>query len=107
MRRPTPETDAERREGLIRGIAIPTHVVSAEFAEELERQRDEVREALQISIESFKEMQAATWRTAGELRGMARKGLDKIKLKEGREMSDRPKWYNGREIPTEIKEEAK
>jgi hypothetical protein len=37
----TPETDAERREGLIRGIAIPTHVVSAEFAEELERQRDE------------------------------------------------------------------
>lgn len=41
MRRPTPETDAERREGLIRGIAIPTHVVSAEFAEELERQRDE------------------------------------------------------------------
>jgi hypothetical protein len=41
MRRPTPETDAERREGLIRGIAIPTHVVPAEFAEELERQRDE------------------------------------------------------------------
>jgi hypothetical protein len=40
-RRPTPETDAERREGLIRGIAIPTHVVSAEFAEELELQRDE------------------------------------------------------------------
>jgi hypothetical protein len=41
MRRPTPETDAERREGLIRGNAIPTHVVAAEFAEELERQRDE------------------------------------------------------------------
>lgn len=27
-------------------------------------------------------------------------------LKDGREMSDR-KWYNGREIPADIKEEAK
>jgi|688.fasta_scaffold1935570_1 hypothetical protein len=43
-RRPTPETDAERREGLIRGNAVPTHVVPVEFAEELERERDEARE---------------------------------------------------------------
>jgi hypothetical protein len=45
-RRPTPETDAERREGLIRGNAVPTHVVPVEFAEELERERDEAREAI-------------------------------------------------------------
>jgi hypothetical protein len=43
-RRPTPETDAERREGLIRGNAVPTHVVPVEFAEELERERDDARE---------------------------------------------------------------
>jgi hypothetical protein len=43
-RRPTPETDAERREGLIRGNAVPTHVVPVEFAEELERERDEARQ---------------------------------------------------------------
>ena len=43
-RRPTPETDAERREGLIRGNAVPTHVVPVKFAEELERERDEARE---------------------------------------------------------------
>lgn len=42
-RRLTPETDAERREGLIRGNAVPTHVVPVEFAEELERERDEAR----------------------------------------------------------------
>jgi hypothetical protein len=45
-RRTTPETDAERREGLIRGNAVPTHVVPVEFAEELERERDEAREAI-------------------------------------------------------------
>ena len=71
------------------------------------RERDEAKEALQISIESFKEMQAATWRTAGELRGMARKGLEKIKLNEEAKMSELPKWYNGREIPADIKEEVK
>ena len=47
-----------------------------------QNERDEAREALKISIEAFREIQAATWKTAGELRGLARKGLDKIKLKE-------------------------
>ena len=48
----------------------------------VKEERDEAREALKISIEAFREIQAATWKTAGELRGLARKGLDKVKLKE-------------------------
>jgi hypothetical protein len=57
-------------------------IVWPEFARKLEQERDEAREALQISIEIFREIQSATWKTAGELRGMARQGLEKIKLKE-------------------------
>jgi hypothetical protein len=44
--RPTPETDAAQHEGLIRGNAMPTQVVRANFARKLERERDEAREAL-------------------------------------------------------------
>lgn len=71
--RPTPETD---------DLARGNHVVPTEWAEQLERERDEAREALGISIETFREIQAATWKTVGELRGMARKCFEKIKLKE-------------------------
>ena len=40
----TPETDAAQHEGLIRGNAMPTQVVTAKFARKLERERDEARE---------------------------------------------------------------
>jgi hypothetical protein len=54
----TPETDAERREGLIRGNAVPTHVVPVEFAEELERERDEAREQEKIHFDNYTEARA-------------------------------------------------
>ena len=50
--------------------------------QKLKQERDKAHEALKISIEAFREIQASTWKTAGELRGLARKGLDTIKLKE-------------------------
>ena len=40
--------------------------------ERLKRERDEAREAL-------REIQAAVWKTSGELRGMARKALEAAK----------------------------
>lgn len=43
-----------------------------EWALRAERERDEAREAL-------REIQAANWRTAGELRGMARRVLEGVK----------------------------
>jgi hypothetical protein len=45
-------------------LARGNHVVPTEWAQKLERERDEAREVL-------REIQVATWRTAGELRGMA------------------------------------
>jgi hypothetical protein len=41
--RPTPETDAEQHEGLLRTNPIPMQVVTANFARKLERERDEAR----------------------------------------------------------------
>jgi hypothetical protein len=41
--RPTPETDAEQHEGLLRGNPMPTQVVHVNFARRLERERDEAR----------------------------------------------------------------
>ena len=76
--RDTPETDASR------GYALTSHYgraegsylqmdrsgpfVHAEVARKLERERDEAREAL-------REIEAADWKTSGELRGMAREAL--------------------------------
>jgi predicted Zn-dependent protease len=44
--RPTPETDSEQHEGLLRTNPIPMQVVTANFARRLERERDEAREEL-------------------------------------------------------------
>ena len=41
--RPTPETDADQHEGLLRTNPIPMQVVTANFARNLERERDEAR----------------------------------------------------------------
>ena len=38
--RPTPETNEAKREGLMRGNAVPIQVVHVSFAERLEQQRD-------------------------------------------------------------------
>ena len=40
---PTPETDTEQHEGLLRTNPIPMQVVTANFARKLERERDEAR----------------------------------------------------------------
>lgn len=56
---PTPDTDSAQCEGLLRGNAVPTHVVHVNFARKLERERDaalaanaELLERLQESRES-------------------------------------------------------
>jgi hypothetical protein len=41
--RPTPETDTEQHEGLLRTNPIPMQVVTVNFARKLERERDEAR----------------------------------------------------------------
>jgi hypothetical protein len=42
----TPETDEAQHEGLLRGNAMPTKVVTANFACKLEQQRNEAKEEL-------------------------------------------------------------
>ena len=91
------------------------------FSQELERERDEARNQRDIlRLDAQKEAEHHD-RMVGELekvyaeRDEARKESEYYKaryeqLKEGREMSDRPKtpkWFNGREIPADIKEGAK
>ena len=44
----TPRTAAEEHEGLLRGNAIPTKVVRADFARQLERENAELLEALKL-----------------------------------------------------------
>lgn len=46
--------------------------IARNFGEQMERERDEAWEAL-------REIQAADWKTAGELRGMARRALEAAK----------------------------
>ena len=46
--------------------------IARKFGEQMERERNEAREAL-------REIQAADWKTAGELRGMARTALEAAK----------------------------
>lgn len=43
---PTPDTDSAQCEGLLRGNAVPTHVVHVNFARKLERERDAAKAAL-------------------------------------------------------------
>lgn len=45
-KRLTPKTDAAQHEGLLRGNPIPTQVVLAEFARELERENEAMRAAI-------------------------------------------------------------
>ena len=42
----TPETNEAQHEGLLRGNPMPTQVVHVNFAQKLERERDEAREVL-------------------------------------------------------------
>ena len=44
---PTPRTDAEEHEGLIRGCATPTKVIRTDFARTLERENAELLESLE------------------------------------------------------------
>ena len=46
----TPETDEAQHEGLLRGNAMPTKVVTANFARQLERERDDAREQVKELI---------------------------------------------------------
>ena len=46
--------------------------IARNFGDQMERERNEAREAL-------REIQAADWKTAGELRGMARRALEVAK----------------------------
>ena len=63
----TTETDKAERMAFANEYMVPTEV-----ARRLERERDEAREAL-------REIEAADWKTSGELRGMARKALEAAK----------------------------
>jgi hypothetical protein len=47
----TPETNEAQHEGLLRGNPMPTQVVHVNFAQKLERERDEAREAIRALAE--------------------------------------------------------
>ena len=47
---PTPRTDAAQHEGLMRGNALPTKVVRADFARQLERENAELLAALESMV---------------------------------------------------------
>jgi len=76
----TPETDKAERMAYAGEYMVPT-----EFAQRLERERDEARKELEYYKERYEQ------------------------LKEGgnERTPEIPKWYNGREIPADIKEGAK
>lgn len=52
---PTPETDSLQHEGLLRGNAVPTHVVHVNFARQLERERDAALAANAELLERLRE----------------------------------------------------
>lgn len=52
---PTPETDSLQHEGLLRGNAVPTHVVHVNFARQLERERDAALAANAAMREAIRE----------------------------------------------------
>ena len=66
---PTPETDSVAAHD---GNWDTKALRMTDHARKLERERDEAREAL-------REIQAAEWKTSGELRGMARTALEAAK----------------------------
>lgn len=52
---PTPDTDSAQCEGLLRGNAVPTHVVHVNFARKLERERDAALAANAELLERLRE----------------------------------------------------
>lgn len=128
--RPTPETDARTYVPSLGGATVP-----AEFARQLERERDEAREALSDWENAALHVEAnhpdenhcgcvpvlrkllTEAREKGERyqleanaimlqRDEARKESEYYKERY-EQLKEIPKWYNGREIPTDINEEAK
>jgi hypothetical protein len=76
----TPETEAHSPwRYAINANGVTTHYVPADFARKLERERDEAQKDLAELCARYNEL---------------------IGVKE-------PKWYNGREIPADIREETK
>lgn len=67
--RVTQERDMAR--DMVHGLR-KQRAIARKFGEQMERERDEAREAL-------REIQAADWKTAGELRGVARGALEAAK----------------------------
>ena len=67
--RVTQERDMAR--DMVHGLR-KQRAIARKFGEQMERERDEAQEAL-------REIQAADWKTAGELRGMARRALEAAK----------------------------
>lgn len=67
--RPTPETDTLRKT-IDNGADVEAMMTS--LARKLERERDEARDVLRM-------ISVADWKTAGELRGMARRALEAAK----------------------------
>ena len=67
--RVTQERDMAR--DMVHGLR-KQRAIARKFGEQMERERNEAREAL-------REIQAADWKTAGELRGMARTALEAAK----------------------------
>ena len=52
----TPRTDSAQCEGLLRGNAVPTHVVHVTFARQLERELDQLLERLSEAEELIREI---------------------------------------------------
>lgn len=83
---PTPRTDANESEGLIRGCATPTKVVLADFARQLERENAELLEALEACMKIIGPPDALPdecWATTDEINNAWDKGsavIAKIKI---------------------------
>ena len=84
-KQPTPETDANEAWPASKLKLGNDSFVPAEFARSLERERDEARKEVEYYRERYEQ------------------------LKEGgnERTPEIPRWYNGREIPADIKEETK
>ena len=115
MQKSTPETDAAQHEGLLRGNPMPTQVVHYLFARKLEQERDEAREQIEVCQGIIDRTLIARNSALSELTDLereldeARKETEyyKARYEQLKERPENPKWYNGREIPAQIKEETK
>ena len=122
----TPETD---------DLARGNHVVPTDWAEQLERERDEARIQEDMHFQNFLQMRrerdearedAAHWKVEYEIVEARLCGwkhprdngiifehevIPRLKAKiaqlEGKTAKPEPSWYNQREIPADIKEGAK